>query len=263
MTEPIWTDPIRGARVTESEALDGLAVARVALLGESHDRAEDHAWQARTLAALADRRPVVVGFEMFPRSADPALADWVAGARGLAETLEATRWSEVWGFDPELYRPLFDLCRARGLAMRGINIPRPLVSAIGREGWDAIPQSERGWFTPAVPASPAYRRYLFEATGGRRPGREAQTPEDPAFDRFVRAQQSWDRAFAGALAAAAADRPEALVVGIIGRGHLEYRLGVPQQLDDLGLAPTLVALPSAPRASGPIADLVAQDLLTP
>lgn len=140
--------------------------------------------------------------------------------------------------------------------MRGLNIDRPLVSLIGREGWDALPEAERGWLTPAVPAGTDYRRYLFEATGGVRPGRTAQSPEDPAFDRFVRAQQAWDRAFACALAEAQAERPEALAVGIIGRGHLEYRLGVPPQLEDLGVGPILVALPSAPEGPGPIADLL-------
>ena len=38
------------------------------------------------------------------------------------------------------------------------------------------------WLSPAVPAGPDYRRYLFEVTGGVRPNRKAQDPQDPAFD---------------------------------------------------------------------------------
>jgi uncharacterized iron-regulated protein len=156
--------------------------------------------------------------------------------------------------------PLFALCRDLRLPMRALNIDRPLVSAIGRDGWDALPDELRGAITPARPAPPAYRRYLVAVTGGVRPGRAAQSPEDPAFDRFVRAQQAWDRAFACGLAEALAERPGALAVGIIGRGHLEHRLGVPDQLDDLGIAPVAVALPGAPAGEaigeGPIADLV-------
>ncbi len=47
-----------------------------------------------------------------------------------------------------------------------------------------------------------------------------------------------------------------LAVGIIGRGHLEYRLGVPPQLAALGLESALVLLRAAPPQAGPIADLI-------
>lgn len=260
MADRSWSDPATGSALTEAAALDRVVAARVALLGERHDRAADHLWQARTLEGLADRtdgrRPMVAGFEMLPRHARPALDAFAAGRLDAEAFLTAVRWTEVWGFDPALYLPLFVLCRDRGVAMRGLNIDRPLVTAIGRDGWEALPAAERGWLTPARPASPAYRRYLFEITGGVRPGRAAQAPDDPAFDRFVRAQQTWDRAFACALAEALAEAPGALAVGIVGRGHLEYRHGVADQLDDLGVAPVVVALPDAPAAAGPIADLV-------
>jgi uncharacterized iron-regulated protein len=263
MTDRPWTDPATGAALTDAAALDRLAAGRAALLGERHDGAADHRWQARVVAGLADRRAVVVGFEMFPRHARPALDAWVAGRLDLEGFLAATDWARVWGFDPALYAPLFEVCRTRGLPMRGLNVDRPLVTAIGRDGWEALPAAERGWLTPARPALAAYRRYLFEVTGGARPDRAARAPEDPAFDRFVRAQQAWDRAFACAIAEALADAPGALAVGVIGRGHLEHRLGVPDQLDDLGIAPVAVALPDAPPAVAairdPIADLVYAD----
>ena len=50
------------------------------LLGEYHDRPDDHRWQLQTVAALAAEHPaVVLGFEMFPRRAQPVLDRWVAG----------------------------------------------------------------------------------------------------------------------------------------------------------------------------------------
>jgi uncharacterized iron-regulated protein len=257
MAQGFWIEPATAARLPHAAAMARLGGARVALLGERHDRAEDHRWQAQVLAGLAAlRSEVVVGFEMFPRPVQPALDAWTAGGLTPTGFLEATRWREVWGFDPGLYQPLFDLCRDLRLPMVALNVDRPLVSAIGRDGWGAVPEAERGWLTPARPASAAYRRYLFEITGGVREGRAAQGPEDPAFDRFTRAQQAWDRAFACALAEALARRPEALAVGLIGRGHLEHGYGVPDQLDDLGLGPAVTALRGAADGAGRIADLV-------
>jgi uncharacterized iron-regulated protein len=257
-----WIDGRSGATVAPEAALEQLASARVVLLGESHDRLADHLWQAAVVAGLAERGAVpMVGFEMFPRRAQPVLDAWSSGALDLGAFLAQSRWAEVWGFDPALYRPLLDLCRDRHLPMIALNCDRPLVSLVGRDGWQALPEEERCWLTPAAPALPAYHRYLFEITGGVRPGRAAQSPEDPAFDRFVRAQQVWDRAFACTIAEALGRAAGGPVVGIIGRGHLEYGFGTPWQLADLGITDVVIALPEPWDAAihpsdPPIADLV-------
>ncbi len=165
---------------------------------------------------------------------------FVSGAyASRAEFLEAAEWGEVWRYDAGLYWPIFDFCREAGVPMLALNCDRALVTRVGKEGWDAIPIDERDGLTPAKPALPAYRDYLTRIAGP--PGR----PSDPATtDRFVRAQQTWDRAFAQNIARAL-DRPEPpLVVGIIGRGHLEYGYGTPYQLADLGVKKVSVLLPT-------------------
>jgi uncharacterized iron-regulated protein len=245
----LWIESATGRNLPHPEAIGRLAAGRVALLGEQHDKSRDHRFQELAIAGLAAHADdLQVGFEMFPRALRPVLDKWVGGSMSEAEFLRGTRWEEVWGFPPELYLPLFRLCRDLRLPMFGMNVARPVVSHIGRDGWEALPEEYRSWLTPAAPASPAYRRQLFEMTGGVRPGREAQDPEDPAFDRFVRAQGVWDRAFACAIAEACGANPLRKVVGIIGRGHLEGRLGTPEQLADLGLGEVTVALCAEPGA---------------
>ncbi|WP_163831450.1 ChaN family lipoprotein, partial [Proteus mirabilis] len=108
----------------------------------------------------------------------------------------------------------------------------------------AIPDDERDGLTPAAPATPAYRDYLFAITGGGGAARAAPNAQDPAFDRFVRAQQTWDRAFACNIARVLDEPEPPLVVGIIGRGHLEFGHGTPFQLEDLGVADVAVLLPT-------------------
>jgi uncharacterized iron-regulated protein len=258
VTAGCWLAPATGRRLDEPAALSRLAAGPVALLGETHDRAADHLWQARVVAGLADRGDLAVGLEMLPRRAQPALDAWVAGALDEAGLLAQSRWSAVWGFDPGLYMPILRLCRDRRLPIRALNLDRPIVSLVGRDGWAALPAEERAWLSPAAAATPAYRRYLFEITGGARPGRTATSAEDPAFDRFVRAQQTWDRAFACAIAATLAETPGRRVAALIGRGHLEYGFGTPAQLVDLGIAGATVALPGGGAADDrrPVADLV-------
>ncbi|SFJ08330.1 ChaN family lipoprotein [Albimonas pacifica] len=258
-SRPPWTGSGERGALTWLQALDRMSGARILCLGELHDRADIHLWQRDVIEGLLPfRSDIVVGLEMLPRSAQPALDDWTAGRLGFAAFLEAVDWGCAWGFDPALYAPIFDLARDRGLRLRAINVSRGLVRRVGREGWEAVPEAAREGLTPAAPASAAYRRRLFETTGGRRPDRAARGPEDPAFDGFVRAQQAWDRAFAEGLAEACRLPGAPLAVGLIGRGHLEGGLGVPEQLAALGEDGVQVALTAdadEPAAPG-LADLV-------
>ncbi len=247
-----------GYFVTESDAYLLLGSGSVVLLGELHDSARDHSWQAEVIRALAGRQATAVGFEMFPWTAQPALDAWSRGELDFAGLIEAVRWAEVWGYDPELYRPVLEACRAASASIFGLNVDRAIVKAVRNAGWGALPAAESAWLSPAAAPRSAYRRYLFEMTGGARPDRAAKDPADPAFDGFVRAQQVWDRAFACRIASALSGEPGRLVIGIIGRGHLEYGFGVPDQLADLGVGAVRVALPEAEGmvpGEGPIADL--------
>lgn len=240
-----WIDPVTGDAIEHGSLLARLAGRQAVLLGETHNRFDIHRWQLHVAAGLlALRGNIAMGFEMFPRSVQPVLDAYVAGEFDTANFLEKVEWKTVWGFDAALYLPLFQFCRQFRVPMLALNCHRPLVTRVGKEGWDAIPDDERDGVSPSKPASAAHRRYLFDITGGARGDRAATGADDPAFDRFVRAQQTWDRAFACNIAKAL-DGPEPpLVIGIIGRGHLEYGYGTPYQLADLGVENVVVLLPS-------------------
>lgn len=215
----------------------------VVCLGERHDQADVHRWQLHVAAGIAAHRPVVMAFEMFPARLDAVLASWVAGDLSEQDFLTAVDWQNVWGFAPELYLHLFRACREMGWQMRGLNVARDLVRQVGAAGWEGVSHDQREGLTPAAPSPEAYRRFIFDLTGGPREGREARDAMDPAFDRFLRAQEVWDRAFAIHLARAASAAPDACVIGIIGMGHLQFGGGVGWQMQSLGHAPPFVLLP--------------------
>ncbi|WP_449396464.1 ChaN family lipoprotein [Devosia riboflavina] len=240
-----WLDGTAGTGLTHGEVLARVAHHRVVLLGETHDRFDIHRWQLHICAGLlAQRSDIALGFEMFPLRCQPVLDRWVAGELSVADFLDQSEWDTVWRFDPELYLPLFNFCRQFRLPMLALNCERPLVTRVGKEGWDAIPEEERDGLTPAVPASLAHRQYLFDITGGGRSDRPVAEAADPRFDRFVRAQQTWDRAFACNIAKALDAGVAGQIVGIIGRGHMEYGHGTPFQLAQLGVEDTAILLPS-------------------
>lgn len=214
--------------------LRSVAQREIVLLGEQHDNPMHHAWQLETLAALHLFRPqMVIGFESFPRRVQPVLDRWIAGKLTPREFLEQSEWQKVWNFPPELYLPLFEFARLNRIPMIALNVDRALTEAVNARGWNAVPaELKEGLSRPAAP-SREYEDLLFEVF--KEHARD-KTRADPAFRRFVESQTTWDRAMAEALAARRrpSDPSAPLLIGIMGRGHVDGGLGVPHQLRDLG-----------------------------
>jgi uncharacterized iron-regulated protein len=217
-----WLDPASGNRLDSEKLLERIQGPRIVLLGEAHTTVAHHRWQHYMLAALHSRNAnMMVGFEMLPRRLQSVLDAWSAGELDEEEFLEQSEWSKVWGYDAGLYLPLLHFTRLNRLPALALNVDRKLISY-------------------------GYKQTMREQTEGEA---EHQAPDidaiknSDAFANFVAAQQTWDRAMAEALAAAHRRDPSALVVGIIGRGHLEYGYGIPHQLADLGINDVDVLLP--------------------
>jgi uncharacterized iron-regulated protein len=248
-----WTRlaPEGPAALSPQRAFAQLARRRIVLLGENHENAEHHRWQLHTIAALhAQTGQLVLGFEMFPRSVQGVLDDWTAGRLTEAQLLERARWSEVWGYDPQLYMPIFQFARMHRVPMLALNVERELVRRVGDAGWESVPDAQREGVSDPAAASPEYLSLLYESylehlPPAQRPQREptAEDLREPAFVRFVQSMQVWDRAMAEGLAQRAAREGGAMLVAIMGSGHLRGGYGVPHQLRALGVPDAAVALP--------------------
>jgi len=251
-----WIDPASRDPIPVRDLYPELAGQQVVLLGERHDNAEHHRWQLHALAGLHAHHPeLVLGFEMFPRSVQPALDRWVAGELSEAAFLAAVDWDNVWGFDPALYLPLFHFARIQQVPMVALNVERSLVSAVGRGGWASVPVEDREGVGDPAPAVEAYRRDLAAVYAMGHGGQvsEGEAPldalaDDPGFQRFVEAQLTWDRAMAEALAGARERHGVDLAVGVMGQGHVLFGHGVPHQLRDLGLDAVAELVPLTARA---------------
>jgi uncharacterized iron-regulated protein len=235
-----WAIPdSQGALPTTADRiLDNASAADFVLLGEAHTNPDHHLWQLQSMAMLLGKRDhLVIGMEMFPRRAQPVLDRWIAGDLTEPQLLQQVDWNRVWGYDPDFYLPILRFARLNRIPLVALNVDRSLIAQTGATGWAAIAPEQREGVGDPAPASDAYRKFLQQsfAQHGR--------PDESAFEQFVQAQLVWDRAFAEALAKAASEHPQSLVVGVIGSGHLRYGYGVPNQLRSLGRRNILVWLP--------------------
>jgi uncharacterized iron-regulated protein len=241
-----WTAP-GGKRLAAGDVLARAAKASVVLLGETHDSAEHHRWQLQTIAALHAVRPsMVLGFEAFPRRVQPALDRWTAGELTEAEFLAQSDWRNVWRMDPQLYLPLFHFARMNRIPMVALNVESSLTREITQKGYDAVPPEKREGVGRPAPPTDAYLDWLVTiwAEHERPGGKPAKADRnDPDFRRFVESQQTWDRAMAEVLAAAAKRPGAPLVVGVMGTGHIHHGYGVSHQLKALGVGDVVTLLP--------------------
>jgi uncharacterized iron-regulated protein len=254
-------------RVSRAAVLAEQARRPVVLLGEQHDSAEDHRWQLHTIAQLHALQPnIAVGFEMFPRRLQPVLDRWVLGELGEADFLRQSEWDKVWGYPSGPYLGLFHYARMNRVPMLALNVDRGVVSAVAQKGASALSDAERQGVGLPTPPSEAYRRLLREAFDahppitGTTPSATvaeaspgtltngvvgavgafgvARSARDAGFERFVAAQTFWDRAMAEAIATFRQSNPSALVIGVMGSGHVRFGYGVAHQLGALGIAQT-------------------------
>ena len=241
-----------GPQVVSGERyLAELARKQAVLLGENHESAEDHRWQLHTVSGLHALNPdLVLAFEMFPRRVQAVLDEWSAGKLSERELLARSEWSKVWGFDPQLYMPVFHFARMHRIPMVALNIDRALVRRIGEQGWGGVPPGAREGIGDPAPPSEAYLAALhgswLEHLPETHPARKASgAPADlrnPEFLRFVDSMQAWDRAMAQGIAARLQGGAR-LVVALIGSGHIQDGYGVPHQLRAQGVRDIAVLLP--------------------
>lgn len=239
-----WVLTGHEGNLTSAAMLDQISQARVVLLGERHDRADEHRWQLQVLAAIQGRHSgTVAGFEMFSRTQQDDLDRWVSGELSEAEFLERVDWDRTWGYPAELYLPLLHFVRLNQMPAVALNIERELLQRISREGWDAVPLDERYQIRQAAPGPAAYDAMLDEIMSAHQQGSEPASEQQK--EAFRRAQSAWDRAMAAALAVALENQPGP-VVAMVGRGHMQWGYGIPYQLADLGIDGVVSLLPFEP-----------------
>ena len=212
-------------RLTEDQLWDELGDARFVLVGESHTSQADHAVQFRVLQALADRRDVALGMEMFQRPFQAALDAFVAGEIDEAQMLERTEWEERWGFGTDLYRPFWTFAREHGLPIVALNARRELTKRIAAVSIDGLTDEERAELPEVDLSSDRYRAWMRGVFASHGSAMEPQK-----FERFFQAQVTWDETMADTAVRFAQQHPSRTMVLLLGRGHVERDFGVPSRI---------------------------------
>jgi len=239
-----WYNPDDMGLINSSQFLRNTAKGRVVLLGEHHAQGDHQRWELHTLVALHALNPnMAIGFEMFPRKAQPVLDKWIAGELTEAEFLEQSNWQKYWNFDSKYYMPLFHFARMNQIPIHALNVSRDLLKKVRKDGWQNIAEEDREGVADPAPPGEGYKNLLisiYQQHGAHKPGAKkgeqdtASDLESPGFKRFLQGQTLWDAAMAQIIFHETEKDPSLLFVGVMGSGHVVNDYGVPDQLKSLG-----------------------------
>jgi len=247
------TDAETGGLLTPGELGPRLAEVEILLLGESHTNMDYHRVQLRVLQELvAAGRQVIVGLEMYPYTEQEHLDSWVAGYTTEEGFLELSDWYENWGYHWHYYRDLFFFARENGLPMVALNTPREVVKAVREKGFEGLSEEEAEHVPPSVDLESEEHRRLFKAFFEGDDPIHAQMSEEQ-WEGMFRAQCTWDATMAHNAVKAFEEHGSsdkeggegAILVVLVGSGHVVYGLGIERQARQWfeGEIATLVPIP--------------------
>lgn len=225
------TDTARGDTLTPAELPARLAGVRLLFVGESHTNHEFHQAQLRIVQELVrSGREVLLGLEMYPYPEQAHLDRWVAGGLSEEGFLDESRWYRNWGYHWNYYRDIFLFARDHRLRMIAVNAPREVVSAVRRKGFLRLTPEEAAHIPSRVDTESAEHRNLFRAFFTEEDAMHSALTEEQ-WEGMFKAQCTWDAtmAYNAVQALQSHGGKDAILVVLIGAGHVAYDLGAPRQ----------------------------------
>jgi len=110
-------------RSDHEELSEAVADADIVLGADFHAFAQSQRIHLRILRTVPKQRQVVLAVEAIAAGDQASLDRFMNGDLSESEFLQKVKWNQRWGFPWENYRPLFELARAKGYQVVGINTP--------------------------------------------------------------------------------------------------------------------------------------------
>jgi uncharacterized iron-regulated protein len=223
-----YVDGRTGKSLSYDDVVARMRAAQVILVGEQHDQATHHRLQARVIDSLGSEPGLVVGLEMVPWSLQEPLERFHKGeidADGLAGALT---WEETWGYDFELYRPVFDAGRSAKARFVALNAPRDVVRALAKNGVDGLAPDVKDAVPELDLTDVRHREDIFGIFKNHHPPTGHGSMEK-AFERFYLVQVLWDESMADRTSRALDDGAKRVIV-LAGNGHVAGYRGIPNRI---------------------------------
>lgn len=203
-----------------------LAGKRVVLVGETHDRYDNHLMQLEIIRRLHAVHPrLAIGMEIFQQPFQGILDDYIAGRVDEKQLLRGTEYYRRWRFDFRHYAPILEYAREHRIPVVALNLPVELTGKVGREGIAGLTEAERKQLPDEIDRSDAAYEARLRKVFEHHPGSDGH-----GFEHFIDVQLLWDEGMAERAADYLRAHPDYAMVVLAGEGHLAYGSGIPRRL---------------------------------
>ena len=240
------TDAATGELLTPAGLARRLDGTDIVFVGESHTSIDFHRAQLRLIEEL-DRagREVLIGLEMYPYTEQEHLDAWHRRLVTEEGFVTLSRWYESWGYPWGYYRDIFLYARDHGIPLFAVNAPREVVSAVREQGFEGLAAEDRAHLPETIDLDSDEHRALFRAYFEPEEEEEEEGEEESAdggaglhsgmsdeqLEAMFAAQVTWDATMAHNAVAALREHggEDAILVVLVGSGHVAYGLGAERQ----------------------------------
>lgn len=205
---------------TLKNILDSLSTKKIIYAGEFHDRFSHHIIQMQIIKGLYSKnKKIAIGMEMFQRSFQKVLDDYISGSIDEREFLIRSEYFKRWGFDYNLYKPIIDFAKDKKIPIIALNLQREIIDKVSKGGIDSLSEEEKKEIPLELDFSDkGYRERLYEIF--------QKHPSDN-FDFFLQSQILWDETMSMSIDEFLKENPDFQIIVLAGSGHLQYGSGIP------------------------------------
>jgi uncharacterized iron-regulated protein len=232
-------------QVELGQFIEDIVRSEVLFIGDTHDDNRLHGKQLEIIRALYGRNPqLAIGLEMFTADSQGPLDEWTKGK--LEEKEFAAIYAKNWSYNWSLYRDLFIFARDNHIPMIALNVSKPIIAKVLRQGTKSLSESDRKELPPGLswslrPRQAEYLRLIRERAFANIPARFPVA-------NFNEAQALRNHAIAYNIVKFREKSPKSKIVVIVGTWHA-IKNGAPESLKDYGSPTYKVVLPDLPEFS--------------
>ena len=138
----------KGKKITFEKMVKELDKSDLVLFGEFHDNSIVHWLQLKTVKALSDKKPLMLGMEMFERDNQVYLNEYLNGNLSEEDFAKSAR---LWNNYKTDYKPIVDFAKQNKMEVIATNVPRKYASLLYKQGEEALfdlPDEEKKWIAP-------------------------------------------------------------------------------------------------------------------
>ncbi len=213
------------------EIVSAVADRTVVYVGEQHERYGDHLVQLEMIKGLRSHHPkLAIGMEMFQRSHQKALDDYVEGLIDEKTFLRESEYFSTWGYNYYLYRDVLHYARSGKIPVAALNVDRDIAKKVAREGIEGLSPEERAGIPGDIDFSDEDYKERLKAIFERHEKDFLKTDSEANFQYFYQAQLIWDEGMAESIAGYLTKHPDHCLVVLAGNGHLAYGSGIPKRV---------------------------------